>query len=255
MKQVLYACRNSKNAVRGLNFLLSNENIELRGCLIPDRCENVREICEKNDINIYDDKTRDKINEDFEESSIDLLISFSYPKKIDDYILGKTKCAINYHPAPLPEYKGNACACHGLYNGETYWGGTFHIMTSEFDRGPIIEKRKFEITPDLQYGILLSDATWDLGYEMLKHLVNEYVKIGSLTSVEQQQTGKFYKRKDLNRARKIYETDSPEEIERKIKAFWFPPYEGAYIEKDGEHFSVITNEMLMEIAEKMNNNK
>ena len=66
---------------------------------------------------------------------------------------------------------------------------------------------------------------------------------------------KFYKRKDLNRARKIYETDSPEEIERKIKAFWFPPYEGAYIEKDGEHFSVITNEMLMEIAEKMNNDK
>ena len=95
MKQVLYACRNSKNAVRGLNFLLSNENIELRGCLIPDKCENVREICEKNDINIYDDKTRDKINEDFEESSIDLLISFSYPKKIDDYILavyfGKNK--------------------------------------------------------------------------------------------------------------------------------------------------------------------
>ena len=67
MKQVLYACRDSKNSVRGLNFLLSNENIELRGCLIPDRCENVREICEKNDINIYDDKTRDKINEDFEE--------------------------------------------------------------------------------------------------------------------------------------------------------------------------------------------
>lgn len=47
MKQVLYACRDSKNSVRGLNFLLSNENIELRGCLIPDRCENVREICKK----------------------------------------------------------------------------------------------------------------------------------------------------------------------------------------------------------------
>ena len=55
MKQVLYACRNSKNAVRGLNFLLSNENIELRGCLIPDRYENVRGICEKNDITIYED--------------------------------------------------------------------------------------------------------------------------------------------------------------------------------------------------------
>lgn len=91
MKQVLYACRDSKNSVRGLNFLLSNENIELRGCLIPDRCENVREICEKNDINIYDDKTRDKINEDFEESSIDLLISFSYPKKNRRLYFGKNK--------------------------------------------------------------------------------------------------------------------------------------------------------------------
>ena len=254
MKRVLYACRDSKNSIRGLKFLLSNKNIELKGCLIPGGCESIRKICKGEGIVIYDENTWDKIKEDFEDAAIDLLISFGSPKKIEDYILKKAKCAINFHPAPLPEYKGNACACHGIYNGETHWAGTFHIMTSEFDRGPIIEKRYFEITPDLQYGILLSNATWDLGYEMLKHLVNEYVKTGSLTSVEQQQTRKFYKRKDLNRARKIYETDSPEEIERKIKAFWFPPYEGAYIEKDGEHFSVITNEMLIEIAEKMNNN-
>ena len=89
---------------------------------------------------------------------------------------------------------------------------------------------------------------------MLKHLIDEYVKKGYFTSEEQTQAGKFYKRKDLDIARRIYETDSSQEIERKIKAFWFPPYEGAYIEREGEHFSVITNEMLMEIAEKMNKN-
>lgn len=34
---------------------------------------------------------------------------------------------------------------------------------------------------------------------------------------------------------------------KKIKAFWFPPFEGAYIERDGIHFSVITKEMLSKI--------
>lgn len=99
-------------------------------------------------------------------------------KKIEDFIINKAKQAINFHPAPLPEYKGKACCCHGIYNGETEWGGTFHILTSEFDGGAIIEQRFFEITPNLQCGILLSNAAWNLGYEMLVDLINEYVKTG-----------------------------------------------------------------------------
>lgn len=86
MKQVLYACRDSKNSVRGLKFLLSNKNIELKGCLIPGGCESIREICKGEGIVIYDENTWDKIEEDFEDAAIDLLISFSSPKKIEDYI-------------------------------------------------------------------------------------------------------------------------------------------------------------------------
>lgn len=59
--------------------------------------------------------------------------------------------------------------------------------------------------------------------------------------------GNYYSKKDLDEARKIHETDSADVIEKKIKAFWFPPFEGAYIERDGIHFSVITKEILSKI--------
>ena len=176
MKKILYACRDIKYAVKGLEFLLSNKDIVLNGCLINQESDIIRDICRKNDIQIYDDENRYKIEKDFEDSELDLLISFSYPKKIEDFIINKAKQAINFHPAPLPEYKGKACCCHGIYNGETKWGGTFHILTSEFDGGAIIEQRFFKITPNLQYGILLSNAAWNLGYEMLVDLINEYVR-------------------------------------------------------------------------------
>lgn len=250
MKQILYACKDSKNGVNGLNFLLSNKEIKLRGCLITKECKIIREICKKNDIQIYDDENRHEIENDFEDASLDLIIAFSYPIKIEDFIIKKSKQAINYHPAPLPEYKGRGCPCQALYNGEKEWGGTFHILTSELDGGAIIEKRYFKITPDLQYGILLSDAAWNLGYEMLEELVRNYLEMGTFSYVEQEKRGRYYSQRDLDEARKINETDSSEVIEKKIKAFWFPPFEGAYIERDGVHFSVITNEMMREIKKK-----
>ena len=87
MKKILYACRDIKYAVKGLEFLLSNKDIVLNGCLINQESDIIRDICRKNDIQIYDDENRYKIEKDFEDSELDLLISFSYPKKIEDFII------------------------------------------------------------------------------------------------------------------------------------------------------------------------
>ena len=54
MKKILYACRDIKYAVRGLEFLLSNKDIVLKGCLISQECDTIRNICRKKDIQIYD---------------------------------------------------------------------------------------------------------------------------------------------------------------------------------------------------------
>lgn len=252
MKRVLYACKDSKNGINGLRYLLENQNIALLGCLTAGKTEAIRKICNENSIPIYDDNNKRMIEKDFKDSSLDLIISFSYPIKIEDFIIKKAKVGINFHPAPLPDYKGRGCSCHAIYNGEKVWGGTFHILTSKLDGGGIIEKRYFEIPADIQYGIQLSDATWDLGYDMLTDLIDVYIKTGKFKYVEQEKEGTYYSQKMLDAARKINKTDSADIIEKKIKAFWFPPFEGAYIEQDGEHFSVITKNMLQEISQKKN---
>lgn len=47
MKKILYACRDIKCAVKGLEFLLSNKDIVLNGCLINQESDIIRDICRK----------------------------------------------------------------------------------------------------------------------------------------------------------------------------------------------------------------
>ncbi len=51
----------------------------------------------------------------------------------------------NYHPAPLPKYKGVTIYADAIKNGERIWGVTVHRMTSAVDEGEIIEAIKFPI--------------------------------------------------------------------------------------------------------------
>ena len=37
-------------------------------------------------------------------------------------------------------------------------------------------------------------------------------------------------------------------IEKKIRAFWFPPYDGAYVEINGQKYTLINRQLLEEIA-------
>src|SRR5688572_17410059 len=52
---------------------------------------------------------------------------------------------INFHPAPLPEYKGRNLCYHALLNGAKEFGATVHYMDENFDTGEIIEVRRFPI--------------------------------------------------------------------------------------------------------------
>lgn len=38
-----------------------------------------------------------------------------------------------------------------------------------------------------------------------------------------------------------------DEINKKIQAFWYPPYEGAYIELDGERYTLVNQTILNSI--------
>lgn len=75
----------------------------------------------------------------------DIGISFMYPYKVPADQLHKTR--INFHPGPLPEYKGRNLCYHAIMNGEKEFGATVHYMDENFDTGRIIEVSHFPIDP------------------------------------------------------------------------------------------------------------
>lgn len=76
--------------------------------------------------------------------SYDTGISFMWKKKIRPREL-KRAAWFNFHPAPLPEYKGRNLCYHAIMNGETEFGATVHYMDENFDTGDIIETHRFQI--------------------------------------------------------------------------------------------------------------
>jgi hypothetical protein len=54
--------------------------------------------------------------------------------------------ALNVHPSYLPHYRGVSPCFWALARGEASSGVTIHRMTAEIDRGPILARRKVEIT-------------------------------------------------------------------------------------------------------------
>ena len=54
----------------------------------------------------------------------------------------------------------------------------------------------------------------------------------------------------FQKIRKINPNDTLEEMERKIRAFWYTPYDGAYVELHGQKFTIINEKLLAEIGVK-----
>jgi methionyl-tRNA formyltransferase len=68
----------------------------------------------------------------------DLLIAASFPYRIPPEVADIPRLgAVNFHPGPLPRYRGPNPA-RQLYDGETHFTGSLHRIVPEFDAGPVL---------------------------------------------------------------------------------------------------------------------
>lgn len=74
----------------------------------------------------------------------DIGISFMYLHKVPAKEVN-THPWFNFHPAPLPEYKGRDLCYHAIMNGEKEFGATVHYMDENLDTGDIIDVRRFTL--------------------------------------------------------------------------------------------------------------
>ena len=57
--------------------------------------------------------------------------------------------------------------------------------------------------------------------------------------------GRYVSRVEMEAMKRIEPGDN---LERKIRAFWFPPYDGAYIEIDGNKYTLVNRQVLDSLA-------
>lgn len=101
-------------------------------------------------------------------TNYDVGISFMYQHKVPAKEVN-THTWFNFHPAPLPEYKGRNLCYHAIMNGEEWFGATLHYMDENFDTGDIIRVVRFPIHKHTTAEDLSNSAIW-----MSQELFKEY---------------------------------------------------------------------------------
>lgn len=77
----------------------------------------------------------------------DVGVSYCFPYIIDlHHPNTESKSFFNYHPAPLPEYKGSLVYADAIRNRVTSWSVSLHRMTDVVDTGELVAKRDFSLS-------------------------------------------------------------------------------------------------------------
>lgn len=167
----------------------------------------------------------------------DVLLSLHYRSLIPKQILELPPLGgINLHPSLLPNYRGTNSVAWVIINGETETGFTFHRMEETFDTGPILLQEKLPIFPN--------DTAFSLFHrQIVRAMARLDAVIERLVRGEpglvQHENGNYFARA-LPHGGMIDANWSAEQIERFIRAMYFPPFPPAKVTKDGRVHTVAT---------------
>jgi methionyl-tRNA formyltransferase len=164
----------------------------------------------------------------------DLGISFMYTHKIPKTEFNTPQKWINFHPGPLPNYRGRNIAYHAIMNKEPEFGSTIHYMSENFDEGEVIEVSKFPIL-DTDTAKEVSENALISCKELFKKYLDDMLikdKIQAFVQTE----GTYYKKEIIDEFIQI-----DEENQLKIRAISFAPRFYPKININGRIFSIVEN--------------
>jgi len=251
--KVLFMGKDKDTVLTALRYLMTirGESIQIVGVAAPKhgklwKCAESFGLKTYSNKDLYNDPIKD----------LDLAVSFLYPRKIKEpYLTGIRLGCINFHPAPLPDIRGVACYSRAILRGDCKYGVTCHFVEEDFDTGDIISIARFAMDPDVETSYSLEKRSLHyilyLFYEVMSNLI-ERKKIYRTSQKDEKYkhiTPIYTRIKDIDKLRTVKDTDTAEEVDRKIRAFWFPPMPGARIVVGGEEFTLINDQILWEIKQ------
>ncbi|MBT2758412.1 hypothetical protein J7E71_21310 [Mesobacillus foraminis] len=186
-------------------------------------------------------------------NNVDLVISYLFWMKVKEPLLSLGKLgAINFHPAPLPEYKGLGGYNAAILDNKTEYGVTAHFMNELIDEGPIIKCKRFNIDQINETAFSLERKSQEAMFELFKEVISDFENDMVLVEETPKEKGVYINRTKFEEMKLINPNDPTEIIERKIRAFWFPPFEGAKLKVGEKYYTLIDNNLLKEISHRLN---
>jgi methionyl-tRNA formyltransferase len=98
-------------------------------------------------ITIFYSKTyNEKINSKIKSWKGDYILSFRSLLILPNSVIKNAKiAAINFHPGP-PEYRGVGCLNYSIFNDDSHYGVTAHLMNHKIDSGKILKVLRYRIS-------------------------------------------------------------------------------------------------------------
>lgn len=181
-------------------------------------------------------------------NKIDLVISYLYWRKIKEPLISTPKYGcINFHPAILPDWKGTAGYNVAILNKLEEWGATAHYVNENIDTGDIIKIYKFNFDYRYETAQSLEEKTQKIQVDLYKSVITDVKNTGRLKCIPQKNNeGIYISRNEMESMKEI--DINNDDIDLKIRAFWFPPYTGAFIEVDGKKYTLINDDILKQLG-------
>jgi methionyl-tRNA formyltransferase len=176
---------------------------------------------------------------------VDLVVSFLFWKRIREPLLslGRVGC-LNFHPAPLPDMRGVGGYNVAVLEGMREWGVSCHFVDAELDTGDIVEVERFPIDPDTATALSVDVDSQEHLYELFKGVMRRVLADEELPRTPQG-VGRYVSREEFEAMRYVRPRD---DLDRKLRAFWYPPYPGALIDVDGRDLTLVDDDTLRELA-------
>jgi methionyl-tRNA formyltransferase len=179
-------------------------------------------------------------------ADVDLVISFLFWKRIREPLLslGRVGC-LNFHPAPLPDIRGLGGYNVAVLEGMTEWGVSCHFVDTGFDTGDLVEVERFPIDAATSTALSVDIDSQEHMFGLFKRVLRR-VLAGEDLPREPQGQGRYVSEEEFEALRRIQPGD---DLARKLRAFWYPPYPGAVIDVDGWELTLVDERLLREAAQ------
>ena len=178
-------------------------------------------------------------------AGVDVVLSFLHPRLIREPLLslGGAGC-LNFHPAPLPDFRGLGGYNLAILEGLEEWGVSCHFVDERLDTGDLVEVERFAIDHEGATALSLDIDTQARLTGLFERVIGRLLA-GEELPRSPQGEGRYVSREEFERLRVIRPGD---DVERKLRAFWYPPHPGALVEVDGRLLTAVDDALLADAA-------